>query len=67
MLWTVLLVLLCLSPGIVSPHEELEEDDLPCIHAPCEHGVCVNQDDTDLGYRYHIKADVEQMDRHTES
>ena len=51
MMWLVLLLLLSLSPAAVSPHESLEEGDEPCIHAPCEHGVCVNQPDTELGYR----------------
>ena len=26
---------------MAEPHTELEEGDSPCLHKPCEHGVCV--------------------------
>ena len=33
------------------PHEELEEEDSPCLHRPCVHGVCQEDAELPQGYR----------------
>ena len=36
------LVVVLLAVGSLGlPHDQLEEGDSPCLHKPCEHGVCV--------------------------
>ena len=33
------------------PHLELGEDDSPCLHKPCQHGVCVQTSGAGRGYQ----------------
>ena len=46
----MLLLLLFVSGALCEPHQSLEEGDSPCLHKPCQHGVCLETPDTGLGY-----------------
>ena len=37
----VMLLTLVITIAMAEPHTELAESDSPCLHKPCEHGVCV--------------------------
>ena len=37
----VMLLTLVITIAMAEPHTELAEGDSPCLHKPCEHGVCV--------------------------
>ena len=46
------LVVVLLAVGSLGlPHEELEEGDSPCLHRPCQHGVCEEDPAMEYGYR----------------
>ena len=45
---TLSLVMVLASP---EPHTELGEGDSPCLHKPCEHGVCVESAGSAQGYQ----------------
>ena len=45
------LVLLLVSLAGSTPHRELLEGESPCLHAPCQHGVCVTSTEAARGDR----------------
>ena len=47
-----LFVVLLAVGSLGLPHEELEEGDSPCLHRPCQHGVCEEDPAMEYGYRY---------------
>jgi hypothetical protein len=53
MVWLVVVMVLVGSLALAgsSPHKELLEGEPACLHAPCQHGVCVATQDTHRGYR----------------
>ena len=63
----LLLSLLLFIVGVNGlPHMELEDEDSPCIHAPCDHGVCVTNKDIKAGYRYRmIERERKKRERNT--
>lgn len=47
------LVVVLLAVGSLGlPHDDLEEGDSPCLHRPCQHGVCEEDPGMQYGYRY---------------
>jgi hypothetical protein len=54
MAWAEHLVVVLAGLGVAgsSPHRELLPGDSPCLHAPCQHGVCVTSTESARGYRY---------------
>ena len=54
MMQRLLVVILALAPvmmAMAEPHTELGEGDSPCLHKPCEHGVCVESAASVQGYQ----------------
>ena len=47
----VAVVLLAVGSLMGLPHEQLEEGDSPCLHRPCQHGVCEEDPAMENGYR----------------
>ena len=46
------LVVVLLAVGSLGlPHDELGEGDSPCLHRPCQHGVCEEDHAMEHGYR----------------
>ena len=37
----VMFLMMVVTIAKAEPHTELAEGDSPCLHKPCEHGVCV--------------------------
>ena len=48
---SLMMTLLSLKEVSAEPHLELGEDDSPCLHKPCQHGVCVQTSGAGRGYQ----------------
>ena len=54
--WVAVTVMLTRVMARAEPHMELEDGDNPCLHKPCEHGVCVQSEEAVQA----VRSDKEQ-------
>ena len=47
----MLTLVIMTAVAMADPHSQLEDDDSPCLHKPCVHGVCLDAAASPRGYQ----------------
>ena len=47
----MMMILMSVTMVMAEPHSNLVEGDSPCLHKPCQHGVCVETNTAERGYQ----------------